>query len=143
MPVEYAAVEVRHLAQQDYKLGWPVSLGFAQAFVEQPQQELAVEPLELVGAVLFLHHLQAVAQVMLVAVQEALLLDEVDEHQPVQHQGGVPVLVTLRGNSGDELLEVGQLLAEPLVETLGYALDVQGLAESLGYVGDSQAAFFL
>ena len=125
MTVEDAAVEVRHLAQQGDQLGRPFSFRQPQPFVKQAQQELAVETLELVGAVLFLHHLQAVAEVVLVAIQEALLLDEVDEHQPVQHQGGVPVPVALFGDSGDELLEVGQLFAEPFIEALGYALDVQ------------------
>ena len=53
--------------------------------MEQAQQELAIEPLEPVGAVLFLDLLQAIVEVVLVVVQEALLLDEIDEHHPVEH----------------------------------------------------------
>ena len=79
---------------------------------------------------------------MLVAVQKALLLDEVDEHQTVEHQGGVPVAVALCRESLDELLEGGQLLAEAVVEALGDALDVQRLQDLSGDVGNAEVALF-
>ena len=97
--------------------------------MEQAQQELSIEPLETVGAVLLLDFLQAVAEVVLVAVQEALLLDEIDEHHAVEHQRGVPFPVALRGKSVDELLEGGQFRAEAFKEALGDALHVQRLPE--------------
>ena len=90
-----------------------------------------------------LDHAQAVAEVVLVAVQEALLLDEIDEHHPVEHQGGVPVPVALGGEPVNELLEGGQFGAETVVETLGDALHVQGAPEPAGNVGDAQLALFL
>ena len=61
--------------------------------MEQPQQEVAVEGLELVLAPGLLNHRQPVAQVVGVAVEKALLLNEVDEHQAVEHEGRVPLKV--------------------------------------------------
>ena len=106
--------------------------GLTQPLVEQPQQEFPVEALELIRPVLFLDSLEAVAEIVFVAVQKALLLDEVDEHQTVEHKGGVPVPIALRGEPVDELLKVGQFLLEAVIEALGDALDVQGLPELLG-----------
>ena len=67
-------------------LGRAVVLLVRKALEEQRQQEVAVEavrPARLTGC-------QLVLQVVRVAVEEALLLDEVDEHQPVEHHRDVP-----------------------------------------------------
>ena len=72
----------------------------------------------------------------MVAVEEALALDEVDEHEPVQHHRGVPLLVLLDGNARDELEESGVLLAELVVEAFGNPLDVEGLTGATGNVDE-------
>lgn len=61
------------------------------------------------------------AEVIGVSVQELILLDEVDEHQPVEHQGGIRLTFVRRRNSVDELEERGVLSLEPLVESAGGA----------------------
>ena len=62
--------------------------------MEQPQQEQPVESLKVVLAVRGLHAVQAVAQIVRVAIEKTTLLDEVDEHHPVQHERGVPFPVS-------------------------------------------------
>ena len=59
----------------------------AEALMEESQQEIAVEGIELVFA-RFSRPASAepVAQVVAIAVQKAFPLDEVDEHQPIEHQ---------------------------------------------------------
>ena len=47
------------------------------------------------AAALLLYHAQTIVEVVQVAVQETLFLDEVDEHHAVEHQGGVPVSIAL------------------------------------------------
>ena len=93
--------------------------------MEQPQQKVAVEGLEFVLALGLTDHLQAVAQVVGVAVQEALLLDEVDEHQAVEHQRRVPLQVGVSFDALDELEERRVFVFEPLVELLGDLVDVE------------------
>ena len=53
--------------------------------MEQAQQEHSVELLIASLARLGLHHKEAIAKVVYVAGQEALLLDEIYEHHPIQH----------------------------------------------------------
>ena len=64
-------------------------------FVEQAEQEVAVEGVELVLALFLLAAVEPVAEVIGVAVEEALALDEIDEHQAVEHDGGIPLAVGL------------------------------------------------
>ena len=97
--------------------------------MEQPQKEEAVELLEATAVALPLHHLQAVAQVVGIFVEEALFLDEVDEHHAIEHDGGVPVAVDLGGDTLDEVPEGLQLFLEPFVEALGDPLYVQSGAD--------------
>ena len=97
--------------------------------MEEPQEEMPVEGEELVLSLAGLHHLQPVAQVILVAVQKALLLDEVDEHQSVEHQGGVPCPIVFGRDTLHELEEGGMFLLEAVVEPLGNLVHVErGLA---------------
>ena len=128
--VEEAAVEEGNLAEECRQIGRALGLGLAEALVEQPQEEEAVELLEAPATVLLLHHLQTVAQVVEISVEEALLLNEVDEHHAVEHQGGVPVAVALGRDALYELPEVLQLFLEPFVEALGDPLYVQSGADS-------------
>ena len=188
--VEEATVEEGNPAEERGQIRRALGFGFSQAFVEQPQEEEAVEPLEasvsfdrlrtngkvllhlrtngraglrmsgevlhhlrtsgraglrMSGEVLHhlrsgraglrvngevLHHLEAVAQVVVVVVEEALLLDEVDEHHAVEHEGGVPVAVALCGDAVDEVAEGGKFRPEAVVEAPGDLLDVEGLADA-------------
>ena len=123
--VEQAAVEKGDPAEEGSQIGRALSFRLPQTFVEQPQKEEAVELLEATAAAVLLHHLQAVAQVVDVLVEEALLLDEIDEHHAVEHEGGVPVAAALGGDALNELPEGCQLGPEPFVEVLGDLLHVQ------------------
>ena len=127
--VEKAAVEEGHFPEEGFKIGSALRFGLPEALVEQPQQEEAVELLEAPAAALLLHHFEAVAQVVDILVQEALLLNEVDEHHSVEHEGGVPVSVALGRDALDELPEVLQFFLEPFVEALGDPLYVQSGAD--------------
>jgi hypothetical protein len=49
-----------------------------------------------------LDHPKAATQVVALAGEEALPLDEVDEHQAVEHQRGVPFAVGLLADSLDK-----------------------------------------
>ena len=137
--VEQAAVKERDSAQQRGQVRGPVRLPPAEPLVEKTQQEDAVELLEASVAALALYHAQTVTEVVGVAVQEALLLNEVDEHHAVEHEGGVPVPVTLGGDALDEVSEGGQLSPEAFVEALGYLLDIEGLADEGDNVSNPDA----
>ena len=129
MLVEEASVEEGDPAQQGGEVWCTLRFRLSETFVEQPQEEEAVELLEAPAAALFLHHLQAVAQVVEVSVEEALLLDEIDEHHSVEHEGGVPVAFVGAladfGDTRDELPEGVQLGPEAVVEVPRDFLDIQ------------------
>ena len=63
--------------------------------------------------------IQAVAEVASVAVEEAFALQEIAEHQPVQHKGGIPVANTTVGETFDEFAKGILLGLKPVVEALG------------------------
>ena len=115
----------------------------AEAFVEQAQQEVAVEGVELVLALFLLAAAQAVAEVVAVAVEKALALDEIDEHQAVEHDRGIPFPVGALGDAVDELEEGRMLLLEPVVEALGHALHVQAGPHPARDVGQRECFFFV
>ena len=54
---------------------------------------------------LLLAAVEPVAEIIVVAVEEALSLDEIDEHQAVEHDGGIPFMVGAFGDAGDEFQE--------------------------------------
>ena len=66
--------------------------------MEERDQEVAVEPEEPVRALPLPNHPEAIGQILRVIVQEALLLDEVEEDQPVEQDGRVevPILVACK-----------------------------------------------
>jgi hypothetical protein len=128
--VEETAVEVWDLADQGVEfLRSLIRLG-AEALVEQTEQELAVEGPELVLALGGLELAQAVTEVVMVAVEQALLLDEVAEHQAVEHDRGVPVPVGNALDAIDELVECLVLCLEPLEELLRDPLDIERCGSS-------------
>ena len=85
--------------------------------------------------------MQAIAEVVTVFVQKALLLDEVDEHHAVEHQRGVPLAAALVVDAVDEGLEGAELRLEALVEALGHLLDVHGLLDAARDLRDAHAVF--
>ena len=131
------------LAQELGEVGRSLSFWLPQSLMEQAQKEDAVELLEAPVSALIPDHAQAVAQIVEVSVEEALLLDEVDEHHAVEHQGGVPVAVALGGDAVDELPEGGQLRPKPFVESLGDLLDVQRRADAGSDQCNVQRRFFI
>ena len=71
--------------------------------MEQPQQEVAVETVELVLAAFRLAPGKALAEIIGVAVEKALALNEVDEHQAVEHHGRIPFAVAHVADTINEL----------------------------------------
>ena len=138
--VEQAAVEEGDPTDERGQIWGSLRLGLSEALVEQPQQEDAVELLEAPVAALVPHSVEAVAEVVEVAVKEALLLDEVDEHHAVEHEGGVPVAVALGGYAVDEVAEGGQLRPEAVVEAPGDLLHVQRGADAGCDIRNANAA---
>src|SRR5450759_663336 len=102
--------------------------------MEEFQQEITIEGLELVGLMLLLsHRCQAIGEIVGVAIQgvlrlrseEALALDEIDEHQAVKHQRGIPFTVALRGDALDTVQESRVFELETIIEFLCDALDIE------------------
>jgi len=93
--------------------------------VEETPQEDAVEVVETVRAARLANSLKTASQVVRVAVQESAPLDEVDEHQTVQHERRIPVDIRGTVDTLDETLEVLQFLLKMVVEALGHLLSVE------------------
>ena len=131
--LEDAAVHIRHVADDALGLGLCVVAAVgraAETHVEQRQQESLVERVEPVCAVVLAHHPQAAAQVVPVAVQEPLALDEVDEHDPVQQDRRVPTTVLVRSDPLHRRGEVLVVLLELPVERLGDSVGVERTPDS-------------
>ncbi len=138
--LEEAAVEVGHIAEQRASLGSSCALRVrAEAIVEQAQQEVAIEGVELVLAASRLHLRRAgCAGSRVSPSRKPLLLDEVDEHQAVEHQRGVPLAVILQGDAIDDLYEELVLGLEVVVELLGDVIDVEAPASRSRHIGQRQ-----
>lgn len=129
--LEHAAVKVGYAPIHVLEL--VAMLRRVQPSVEQLGKEAAVEGLEkAVLTTLTLHPPQLFLQIVEVAVKETFLLYEVAEHEAVEHDGRVPLLVAvLRGGYlvVDATDEVGKrlvFLAEARVEVLGDFFRVHG-----------------
>jgi len=133
--LEDAAVQIRHLAQQLVGGGGSV-LGFSgEALEEQGAEEAGVEPV----FALPLHPRELVPQVVGVAVEESFFLDEIDEHETVEHHGGVPTVHPFVGDAFDELEESRMLRLEPVVEAFGDALDIEAGTNAAGDIHNHEA----
>ena len=64
MHVEQAAVEIRDVAEQFFQVGRAIFAAFAEAFVEQPEQEVTVKRVELVLALFLFAAVKPVAEVI-------------------------------------------------------------------------------
>ena len=94
---EQAAVQIGNVSKQ--LVEFRVARLAAKPLMEEAQQEVAVERIEFVLALFLLTSGEPVAQIVALAVEKALPLHEVDEHQPVEHQRGVPFLVRHIGDA--------------------------------------------
>ena len=89
-----------------------------------------------------LHFLETVPEIIRIAIEKAFSLNEVEEHQPIQHYRGVPFVVALVWNAGDEFEKGRVLFPELFVETFRDAfVDVAGGAACDIWQG--QALFFV
>ena len=93
--LEEAAVQVGDLAEQLVRGGGTLRLLPSKALKEERAEKISVIGIRLAVAALG----ELVAQIVLVSIQEALLLNEVKEHQPIDHDGGIPALHLLVWNA--------------------------------------------
>jgi hypothetical protein len=138
--VEKAAVEVRDAPAEPFELRRPLLP--AEPFVKETQKEVSVERVEPVLAMFGTHPIQPVAEVVSVAVEETLPLDEVDEHQAVEHDGGVPLAVGTLGDAGGELEKGRVFLLKSVVEALGDAFYVEAGAGAAGDIRQGNPVLF-
>src|SRR5438876_73588 len=111
--------------------------------MEEAKQKVAIEGVKFVLPFLLLTSVEPGAKVVTVPVKKTLSLDEIDEHQPIQHYGCVPFMVGAFGNAGDELEENCMFSLELIIESLGHALDVEGGARAAGHVGKRELVFLV
>src|SRR5579859_131216 len=119
--------------------------------MEKFQQEIPVEGLELVFTSLLLHPFEAIREIIAVTIErlrrfcieEALALDEIDEHQAVQHQRSVPFAVALRRNVCDKLQESRVFKFETVIEFLCDALYIESLCDTPHHFQGAQLIFFI
>ena len=69
---------------------------------------------------------ELVTEIFEVIVQETLFLDEVDEHQPVEHYRYVPPLHLLIRNPFKKLQERSVLFLEVVVESFRHTFYIEG-----------------
>ena len=148
--LEHATVEIRDAPVHILEL---VAVpGRVQPAVEQLRKETTVECLEeAVLAAFLLHPFQFLLQVVKIAVKEAFLLDEVTEHKAVEHDGRVPLLVTVLGcrnlvvDTRDKFRESVMFLAESRIKVLGDFLRVHGKRSlyALFHVHDGGLFFYV
>ena len=141
--VEQAAIEIRDLTKQIRQLRGAVGLRLAQALVKQTQQEQPIETQEIALSLFLPHAFEAIAKIIAVAVEEAALLDEVDEHHPVQHQRGIPFPVGEVLDAFDKAQEGVMLLLETVVESLGDLLYVEGRARPADHIDQGGVCLFI
>ncbi len=61
-------------------------------------------------------------------VEQALFLNEIDEHEAVEHERGVPLAVSFDTDALDKGVEGGMFFLEAIVEFLGDFLDIEGFS---------------
>ena len=97
-----------------------------QTFVEHSTKESLIERTKkLVFALLLTYPLEFVLQVVGIHIKEALFLNEVTEHESVEHNAGIPILVLVIIDTRNVFLEGSMLLAELRIEVLSDLLTVQ------------------
>ena len=83
---------------------------------ERADEGSFVEGVEFSFAELVANALEAVPEIILVAIEKAFALKKIAKHEAVQHEGGVGILEPAVGDAIDELLERVLLCLELVVE---------------------------
>ena len=143
MHVEETTVEIGDVAEQFFEIWRAVLAAPAEALVEETKQEVAVKGVELILPFFLLAALEAMAEVVAVAVEKPLLLDEIDEHQAVEHDGRIPLAVGHFADAVDERKEGLPVRVEIAVKRLGDALEVEGGARFPAHLDDCDSSLFL
>ncbi|MBK9943104.1 MAG: hypothetical protein IPP13_15970 [Kouleothrix sp.] len=125
---EEAAVEVANIADQLRSTRVAQVVRPRETFEKERAQELGIEAINTARLALFEPALQIL---VVAAVEEALALQEVDEHQPVQQHRGIPAPLALVGNALDRAEQGLVQLFERVEELARDWLDVERLAQSL------------
>ena len=135
---EQAAVQIGDGTEQVIRLWAALALRFGEAFKEERVQEFAVIA---VGAAGFAF-LQLVIEVAAVPLDEAALLQEVDEHQAVKQHRGIPSPIIIVWDAFDQVDEFNPQVPKSLVKSLGDPLDIEGGGQAAGHRADGHAAVF-
>jgi len=93
--------------------------------MEQPEKEVAVKCIKLVLALFLLASVQAIAEIIMVPIKKALALDEIDEHQAIEHDRRIPFAIGHFTDSVNEFQEGFTVCVKITVECLGDTLDVE------------------
>ena len=91
--LEKAAVKVGHLAEQLFQVAVEFAFlcYFPKPVMEEPEKKVAIEGLEFILTLGLADQSQPVTKIFRVAVKKAFFLDEVHEHQAIEHERGVPL----------------------------------------------------
>ena len=92
--------------------------------MEEPAEKETVEGVELVMAKLCLHLSQFVFKIIHIAVKEWLFLNKVNEHEPIEHHGRVPLLIIFPCNSLNKSPKILLLSFELIIKTFGDTVPV-------------------
>ena len=128
--LEDAAVKVGHISKQSFISSGAFVFRFCKSFKEKRAEKGSVV---LVCAV-FSTTQQICLEIVRVVIQEALLLDEIDEHQAVEYDGNVPALHLFIGNPIQELEKCVVFLFEVVVKSLGDLFNVKGGADTACHI---------
>ena len=123
--IEHATVQIRYATIHRQEL-FCIMTRIVQTFVEHSTKESLIERTKkLVFALLLTYPLEFVLQVVGIHIKEALFLNEVTEHESVEHNAGIPILVLVIIDTRNVFLEGSMLLAELRIEVLSDLLTVQ------------------
>jgi hypothetical protein len=128
MDVEHASVQIGDAAQKFFEVRSAVLV--SQPFVEKAEQKIAVKRVELILAVFRNRPVESVTKVVRVPVQKSLTLNEIHEHQAVEHDRCIPLLVGLVLDAIDELEKRFALRIELPVKPFRNSVDVEGGPDS-------------
>ena len=127
--IEHAPIQIRYATIDSFKL--MIMFGSIESIMEEIDQKAFIELIkETVLAFLLACPLQFVAQIIWIAIQEAFLLNEVTEHQAVEHHRCVPLfvlvllIINMVVNAGNKFCKVAVLFLKPGIEVLGNFLRI-------------------
>ena len=124
------AVEIGDFAKQTVHVAVPFGFRFGEPLKEEWTEEFFVVS---VGTVL-LACSQFGLQIVWIVIKETFLLNEVDEHQSVEHDGDVPLLHLCIGDAAEKFEECVVFLFETVIKLFGDPFRVKGCANASGYV---------